>query len=350
MNWQMGGVLLGGILWGVLGDKRGRLSVLFASIALYSVANVANGFVHDVTMYAALRFVAGVGLAGELGAGITVVTETIPARLRSAATAIVASVGILGAVVGVFVAESQSWRHAYFVGGGLGVLLLLLRIGAFESGLFAKAKSAGVSRGNFFALFSSWSRFKRYACVILVAVPIWYVVGVLITFSPELGKAMGMQEAPNAGRAILFTYAALVAGDMSSGLLSHALKSRKLVLAIYLAITAVGIVVYFVSAPLSVDGFYAVCILLGVGTGYWAVFVTTAAEQFGTNLRATVTTTSPNFVRGMVVPITIAFRALKPHTGVPQAAIIVGVVVFVVAIAAWALLEESFGKDLDYLE
>jgi putative MFS transporter len=352
LNAQMGGLLVGGILWGVLGDKRGRLSVLFASIFLYSIANIANGFVDDVRVYAVLRFVAGVGLAGELGAGITIVSETIPKEMRSIATALVAGVGIAGAVFAAVVGDLTGWRAAYFVGGTLGLALLLLRLGAIESGLFAKAREAAVARGSFLALFTSWSRLRRYVCVILVAVPIWYAVGILVTFSPEIGKAMGLVDpnVPVPSRAILICYAALVFGDLASGLLSHVWKTRKRVLALFVALTGVAVVTYFVAGGNSLNMFYACCAFIGFATGYWAVFMSTAAEQFGTNLRATATTTAPNFVRGMVVPLTWTFKALKPGLGVVESAAATGAIVFVVAVVALVFLPETFGRELDFFE
>ena len=350
LNAQMGGLLLGGIIWGILGDRRGRLSVLFSSIALYSIANIANGFVHDVNSYALLRFVAGVGLAGELGAGITIVSETIPKEMRGIATTLVATVGIAGAICAAFVGDLTGWRTAYFVGGGLGIGLMLLRVGAFESGLYQRAMQATVSRGNFLLLFASGARLRRYLCVIFVAVPIWYVVGILVTFAPEIGKAMGMSEPPTASRAILFTYAGLVVGDLTSGLLSQALHSRRRALTVYFVLTIAAVAAYFSLASQSLDTFYGCCVGMGVATGYWAVFMTTAAEQFGTNLRATVTTTAPNFVRGMVVPLTWMFKWLKPELGVVEGAVVTGVAVFSTALVALVFIDETYGRDLDFYE
>jgi putative MFS transporter len=358
---QMGGLLLGGFLWGVLGDRRGRVSVLFASIFLYSAANLANAAVGlpalgldvdgHVRLYALLRFIAGVGLAGELGAGITLVAESLPKEQRGLGTTVVASVGIAGAVVAALVGDLTTWRVAYLIGGGLGVSLLLLRLGAFESGLFARAAEQGVSRGSLRMLFASKGRVRRLVCVVLVAVPIWYVVGILVTFAPEIGKALGVAPtAPVTARAIFWCYAGLIVGDLSSGLLSQALHSRKQVLGLYLVLTAIGVVLYFTMGRTSTTAFYGVCVFLGVATGYWAVFITTAAEQVGTNLRATVTTTAPNLVRGMVLPLTWMFRGLEPAAGVVGAALATGVVVWIAAIVALSLLDETYGRDLDFLE
>ncbi|MCS6799008.1 MAG: MFS transporter [Myxococcota bacterium] len=352
LNWQMGGMLVGGVLWGVLGDRIGRLPILFGSILVYSLANVANGFVQDIPTYAALRFIAGIGLAGELGGGITLVSELLSRHARGYGTTLVAAIGICGAVAASLVGDLFDWRTSYFIGGGLGLLLLLLRVGVYESGMFERTRASGVSRGNFLALFSTLSRARRYLAVVVVGVPIWYAVGILVMFSPEIGAAMGMPQSavPTASRAILWCYVGLAAGDLASGLLSQLLRSRKRALVVFLGITTVAIALYFGLAPLPLPAFYAICALLGFGTGYWAVFVTVAAEQFGTNLRATATTTAPNFVRGAVVPLTTGFRAFEPSLGTVGAALAVGVLALGLAVVALASLEETYGKDLDFVE
>lgn len=350
LDMQMLGMLLGGIAWGVLGDKRGRVSVLFGSILLYSLANIANGFVTSVGAYAALRFVAGAGLAGELGAGITLVSETMSREHRGYGTTVVATVGILGAVAAALVGDLFPWRVAFFVGGGLGLALLLLRVGAYESGMFEQVKKRAASRGNFLKLFSNGRRAIRYLSIILVGVPIWYGVAILMTLSPEIGKAMGMTELPNGGRAILFGYLGLAMGDFASGALSQMMRSRKKVLVGFVLLTAAAVALYFLVAARSLTVFYGVVTLLGFATGYWAVFVTVASEQFGTNMRATATTTAPNFVRGSVTLVNLLFRALKPQVGVVAAAASVGALTLVVALIALRGLEETFGRDLDFIE
>ena len=154
--------------------------------------------------YAALRFIAGVGLAGELGAGITLVSEILPKEVRGYGTTIVASVGIMGAVVAVLVGDAFDWRIAYIVGGVMGLALLVLRIGVFESGMFEGVKQTTVARGNFFALFANPARTRRYLSVVLVGLPIWYVIGILITFAPELGAARRRDaDAPGGARGAL---------------------------------------------------------------------------------------------------------------------------------------------------
>lgn len=350
LNMQMGGMLVGGILWGILGDKRGRLSVLFGSICLYSIANIANGFVQSIDHYAALRLLAGIGLAGELGAGITLVSEIMPKESRGYGTTIVATVGIMGAVAAALVGDLFEWRTSYFIGGGLGLALLLLRIGVYESGMFEAVKKSSVERGNFLRLFATKERAVRYLSVILIGVPIWYTVGILITFSPEIGKAMGMATAPTPRWAVMYTYIGLSIGDFVSGALSQVMKSRRRVVVIFLVQTALFVAAYFLFARASLVVFYGICVLLGFATGYWAVFVTIASEQFGTNIRATATTTAPNFVRGAVVPLTFAFQAGKGALGVQGSALAVGVVTMLIAFIALRSLGETFGKDLDYIE
>ena len=350
LNMQMGGMLVGGLIWGVLGDKRGRLSVLFGSIVMYSLANIANGFVQTVPQYAALRFIAGIGLAGELGAGITLVSEIMPSHTRGYGTMIVATVGILGAVVASLIGDAFDWRIAYFIGGGMGIALLVLRIGVAESGMFEGIKRTTAARGDFLSLIRSPKTRGKYVRVVLVGVPIWYVVGILITFSPEFGRTMGMATVPQAGRAVMFCYIGLAIGDFASGAASQLIKSRNRVVGAFLLMTTAFIAMYFAVAHVSLNVFYVVCLLLGVGAGYWAVFVTIASEQFGTNIRATATTTAPNFVRGAVVGLTLLFEGLRPALGIRGSAMLVGAIALTIAFVSLRGLEESYGKDLNYLE
>jgi MFS family permease len=350
LNMQMAGMLAGGVLWGVLGDKRGRVSVLFGSILLYSLANIANGFVATVGQYAVLRLVAGVGLAGELGAGVTLVTEVMSREKRGFGTTIIAGVGLLGAIVASLVGSLLAWQTAYFVGGGLGLGLLLLRVGLYESGMFESAKTRDVPRGDFLRLLSTGARARKYAAVILVGLPIWFTLSVLVGLSPEMAKAMGMPALPDPGRAVMYFYIGASLGDFGSGFLSQILRSRKKVLGLFIGLTALSIVAYFTVGRSSLAALYACAAALGATTGYWAVFVTVASEQFGTNLRATATTTAPNFVRGSVVPVTSVFQALRGPLGVVTSAALVAAATIAVAFGALLFIEESFGRDLDFVE
>jgi putative MFS transporter len=350
LNMQMLGMLIGGVLWGILGDKRGRLSVLFGSILMYSVANVLNGMVSTVDQYAWLRLVAGIGLAGELGAGITLVSEVLPRERRGFGTTIVAAVGICGAVLAAKIAEAFDWRTAFYIGGGLGLALLVLRISVFESEMFAAVKSRTRNRGNFFQLFRPVSRLRRYLACIFIGVPIWYVIGILITFSPEFAREMGAAAEINAGRAVMYSYIGLALGDLSSGLLSQLLRSRKKVVLIFLLLVAACVAIYLGLSNPAENAVYGLCLALGFASGYWAIFVTVAAEQFGTNLRATATTSVPNFVRGSVVPLTLLFASLKTRLGMMPAAWMVGAFALGIAFIGLSQLSETFSKDLDYLE
>jgi MFS transporter, putative metabolite:H+ symporter len=350
LNTQMAGMLLGGIIWGILGDKKGRVSVLFGSIFLYSIANIANAFVNDITSYALCRLFAGIGLAGELGAAVTLISEVLPKEVRGYGTAVVASLGVSGAIAAAIVGDLFDWKTAYVIGGVLGLALLLMRIKMFESGIYESIKNSEISKGNFLKIFTNKNRFLRYLNCILIGLPIWFVVGVLVTFSPEFGKVLGVTEPISAGKSIMFTYIGLIFGDFTSGFLSQYFKSRRKIIAVYIAFTFVVILVYLFSRNISLEMFYTICVLLGLAIGYWAVFVTIAAENFGTNLRSTVTTTVPNFIRGSVVPITLSFAFLRDSMGMIYAALLVGVLTVIIAAISLYNLDETFGKDLNFLE
>ncbi len=366
---QMYGLLLGGILWGMMGDRKGRLSVLFGSIVLYSIANIANGFVQTVNQYALARFIAGIGLAGELGAGITLVSELVPKEIRGKATSIVAGVGLTGAVAAYFVAHSfewmaqggntwaadmvtkgNDWRICYFIGGGLGLMLLLLRVSVFESGMYKNMEGAKVQKGNFLMFFTDGKRFKRYLLAILVGLPTWYVIGVLITFSKEFAERFGIKEKVDPGKAVMLAYVAISIGDVLIGFLSNWMHSRKKALYLFYAITIVSIIMYFFQYDGSATMMYGICMLMGFGTGFWALFVTMAAEHFGTNLRATAATTVPNMVRGSLPLILLLFTNLQPAFSYITAAAITGAIVMTLSTAAVLATEETFGKDLNFME
>jgi MFS family permease len=348
LNIQMIGMLVGGIFWGILGDKKGRISVLMGSILMYSLANILNGFAQNVQQYEILRFIAGVGLAGELGAGVTLISEIMGKRERGYGAMIVAGIGVLGAVAAAVVAGAVHWRTAYFIGGGMGLSLLILRIGVLESGMFENL-APHVSRGNFLLLFKSPKRLLRYLACILVGLPTWFVVGILITLSPELSREMGVVGV-TAGGAIMATYSGIAVGDFLSGWLSQVLQNRRKVIAMFLVLTAVLVIFYAQSRGLSLAEFYTLCFALGIAVGYWALFVINAAEQFGTNIRATVTTTAPNFVRGAVPLLTTSFLLASKSFGMLGAAQLVGLGSVVIATISLLILRETYGVDLDYIE
>jgi MFS transporter, putative metabolite:H+ symporter len=350
-NWQMIGMLIGGLIWGILGDKKGRVSVLFGSILMYSLANIANGMVGNIQQYIVCRFVAGVGLAGELGAGITLISETMHKDKRGVGTMIIVSFGALGAVAAALVGNHFSWQMAYFIGGGLGLVLLALRAGALESGMYKNiSKNLEVKKGNVLMLFTNMKRFLLYLQCITIGIPIWYMIGVLISLSPRFVQVENASSKDMLSQAVMFTYIGLSAGDVISGLLSQWLKSRKKVIYLYLFMSVVLVAFYLSQGQISMNAFRWNCFVLGLGTGYWALFVQVASENFGTNIRSTVTNTVPNFVRFSVVPISLSFKYLAEVSDAKNAAIVVGAVCLSLALVSLYFMKETFSKDLNYHE
>ena len=354
INWQMGGLLLGGILWGILGDKKGRLSVLFGSIILYSIANFITAYIGSVDQYAACRFFAGLGLAGELGAGITLVSELLPKNKRGIGTSLVAGIGLMGAVVAYFTYQfTEDWRLCYKIGGVLGILLLLLRVSVVESGMFKRARETNVARGNFISLFTNATRFRKYLLAILIGLPTWYVIGILVNQSDRFAKDFYGANAVDSGRSIMFAYIGISIGDILIGLVSQQLRSRKKALLIFYLLTVVCLVAFFSPFNRNDTNMYLISGLLGFSTGFWAIFVTMGAEQFGTNLRATAATTVPNMVRGSLPLINLLFLDLFQkgwHWSITKSGMITGVIVMAITFIAFYFTEETFHKDLNYLE
>lgn len=354
INWQMIGLLIGGVLWGTIGDKKGRLSVLFGSIALYSVANFITGYVQTVDQYAMLRFLAGIGLAGELGAGITLVSELLPKEKRGVGTSLVAGIGLFGAVFAYFIFRfTNDWRICYKIGGVLGIGLLLLRISVAESGMFAKAKESGVVRGNFLMFFTNGERFKKYILAILIGLPTWYVIGILVNLSNRFAGELYGANQIESGRAIMYAYVGIALGDIAIGLVSQAFKSRKKALISFYLLSILGLTFFFSSANNSDATMYAVCGYLGFSTGFWAIFVTMGAEQFGTNLRATAATTIPNMVRGALPLINWMFLDIFQKTwgwNITQSGMVTGTIVMGITLIAFYFTKETFHKDLNYTE
>lgn len=356
-NYQLIGMLLGGILWGILGDKKGRKSVLFASIIIYSLANFFNGMVNNLSIYALLRFIAGIGLAGELGIGVTLVSESLPIEKRGYGTTIIATFGALGALSAPLIyklatqlnLQIEPWRIAYYVGGLMGFLLLFLRMGVMESDIFKNIKYLS-NKGNFFQLFTNPNLFRKYIFCIFLGLPVWYLISILTLVAPEMAVALNVKGKITGGDAIFYMYLGLSIGDIACGLLSQLLKSRKKAIYIYLSAAMAMAFLYLKTNGLETNTFYLLCFALGLFAGYWALFVTVASEQFGTNLRATATTTIPNFVRGTVIIINMAFLALSKNYGLVNSALIIGVICFSLAFISNNNLKESFHNDLDYVE
>ena len=338
INIQMVGMLIGGFVWGIIGDKMGRLSVLFGSIILYSLATFANAYATNFEMYLLLRFLAGIGLAGELGAAITLVTEQMPQKYRG--------IGPAGAYIG----GQYSWQFTYQLGGGLGLLLLILRLGVLESGLFNQMKDKTTTRGDLRLLFKNKAYIKKYVSICVLGFPVWFVNGVVMTFTPEIGKAWGMDPIPSVSAVFTYYFIGLAFGDLTGGFVSQYLQSRKKAIRLYLTLYTLGTIAFFAFANQSLTLYYGLLLFLGFCVGYSIVLLTLAAEQYGTNIRATVTTSSLNVLRATVIPQTLLFGFLNPYIGTVNAAIVVGILA--IAIAFWGLsnLEETFHKDLDYTE
>jgi MFS family permease len=352
LSMQMAGMLLGGIVWGVLGDKRGRLSILFLTILLYSVANIANGFITTIEQYSWLRFLAGFGLSGELGIGVTLVSEVMSSEKRGLGASIVSGIGIVGAVFAFLVAERFNWRTAYWTGGGLGLLLLILRIAVFESGMYEKTRSQQISKGNFFALFTAKKRFRKFLFATLLALPTWYTVSVLAINAPSFAsEALHISGTIKGSTSVMLHYIGASLGSFLFGYLSMRFRSRKKAIILATSTIAVFTAVYFSLSGAQAFWFYLVLFLLGIPMGgLWATFVAAASEQFGTNMRATVTTTAPNFVRGGTILITYMLGALTPVVGLWSSGVIVGILFIGIALLSVFLTEETYGKDLDYVE
>lgn len=350
LNWQMVGLMIGGILWGVLGDRIGRMKVLFGSILIYSLGNIANGFVQDVTQYNWLRFITGIGLAGELGAGITLVSEVLSKEKRGIGTSLVAGIGLTGCVVAYFISKELDWRICYYIGGGLGLLLLFLRVGVLESGMFKEMKDENIQKGNFFMFFTNGYRLNKYLKCILIGLPTWFVIGILVNLSNKFSVNMKINGTIESDKSIMLAYVGIALGDIAIGFLSQYLKSRKKALFIFYFLAVLSFIYYFNLHEANAYQMYMACFLLGFSTGFWAIFVTIAAESFGTNLRATAATTVPNMVRGALPLITMLFVFLQKFYTFNHAGIITGIFVFIIAIIAAFLIEETFSKDLNYYE
>jgi MFS transporter, putative metabolite:H+ symporter len=350
-NWQMAGMLIGGFLWGIVGDKYGRLKVLFGSIILYSVFTLLNAFVTDITQYSVCRFLAGLGLAGELGAGITLVSEQMKKEKRGLGPAVIAGFGVLGAIVAVIVGKSFDWKTVYIVGGILGFLLLLLRIGVVESGLFKIAKNINVERGNFLIVLKNKSHLKKFICILLVGIPGWFVNGVMMQLSNFISKSMGMNPLPDKGKVIIYFFVALSLGDVLGGLVSQWLKSRKKSIYIFLTVHAIMQVLFFTVAKTSVQLYYIIFAGLGVTVGFVIQLFTLAAEQFGTNIRTLVTSSGLNLVRGWVIPTSLLFNWLSESLHIIEwkSAAIIAFSVVIISFLALTQLEETFDNNLEFV-
>ena len=355
ISWQMLGLTIGGIIWGIIGDKKGRKNVLFGSICLYSLATIANGFVTNIDQYTLLRFIAGLGLAGELGASITLTSELLPKEKRGIAAAIIATSGVMGTVTAYFVhyLSNENWRLCYFIGGAMGIALLFLRVSVLDSKMYDTAKNAQVKMGNFLMILMNRERFFRYLRAITIGLPVWYVIGLLISFSDEFATRFGIVNFDQP-KALMLQYVALVFGDMGAGFLSNYIKSRKKTLLIFYGILSFFFILFFaLKGGGSAFNMYLLCMGLGFGSGISVLYITMSAEQFGTNLRATAAISIPNLVRGFLPLILLLFKFLRGNSMLNNyvtAAWVTGVIVLAIGLISVFFTHETFGKDLDFIE
>lgn len=355
ISWQMIGLTIGGILWGMLGDKKGRKNVLFGSILLYSLATIANGFVTDINQYTWLRFIAGLGLAGELGASITLTSELLPKEKRGIAATIIATSGVMGTITAYFVynLSGEDWRLCYFIGGGMGLALLFLRVRVLESGMYDKVKTSTVQLGNFLMLITNRERFFRYLRSIVIGLPVWYVIGILISFSDEFATRFGIKNFDQP-KALMLQYVALAFGDLAAGFISNFIKSRKKTLLLYYGILSTFIFLFFaLKGGGSATNMYLLCMGLGFGSGLSVLYITMSAEQFGTNLRATAAISVPNLVRGFLPLMILLFQFLRNKIFISDyitAAWVTGLIVIIAGFISALYTKETFGKDLNFVE
>jgi MFS transporter, putative metabolite:H+ symporter len=350
INAQMAGMLIGGFLWGIIGDKKGRLSVLFGSIIMYSLCTFLNGFAVNFEQYFILRFLAGVGLAGELGAGIALVSEQIKKEMRGYGVAFIGSLGMFGAVLGAYVGGNYDWRIAYYFGGILGFMLLFLRMGVVESGMFKNIENQSVRKGDLRLLFFNRRNLIKYLSIIIVGVPGWFITGILITFTPEISRDMGMTETPAVATVLMIMFTCFAFGDVLIGLLSQYLKSRKKAIYTFMALYVLMCLLYFTIGKQSTTIYYTIFVGFGISAGYTITLLTLAAEQFGTNVRTLVGSSAVNLIRASTIPLTLSFQILRGPFGITKSAILIGIGVVVLAFWAMTNLEETFGKDLDFVE
>ncbi|MBI3441231.1 MAG: MFS transporter [Proteobacteria bacterium] len=348
LNWQVTGTLFGGIFWGTLGDKLGRKRALLGSILMYSLGQFANAFVHSVPVYAAVRFVVGFGIAGEVGLGATLVGEVVRTSKRTYSLACFTAIGLLGVVSASLSIELVSWRITCLLGGAGGLVLLFLRHRLFESPLFDALAIEKERRGRFWQILLYRTLLRKWLCCIFILAPNFFITGFLLTLAPEFAKAAGiaMPIKANIALALYFTFA--VAGDFMSAYLSERWRSRRRVLFIFMSANTALALVYLFLTPHEPQFFYVLCAIFGF-FNLWAISTTVAIEQMKTGLRATTTTSSMNFARACLVLINLGFIALKPH-GTAEAALMVGALFFTMGFAAIYYLDETYGRPLSDTE
>lgn len=348
LNYQLVGLMIGGVMWGVIADKYGRKKALFGSILIYSFANIANGYINSVNMYYWLRIIAGFGLAGELGVGISLITENVAKERRTISTAIVSFFGMLGASTGGWFGSIFEWQNCFLIGGFAGLLLLLLRLKVEESVMFNEIKDKNVSKGNIWMIIKNPKTLLTYFFCTLAGAASILFIGVFIQSTPELGKLFNLNI--TAGIALIWYYLGASVSEIIAGLLSKLLKERKAPIYIFYAISLLAITNFCVNVPNSPYFFYLNCLFLGFGLGWWSQLITLSAELFGINVRATAATSIPTFARAWNIPFSNIFKQNIPNLGIVNSAFGIGVIVVSLAIISITMVKETFENDANFIE
>jgi MFS transporter, putative metabolite:H+ symporter len=350
LNFQMAGLILGGFLFGILADKLGRLKVLFASILLYSVANIANAFVTTVPAFAGARFFAGIGLAGELGVALSWISESLERRQRTIATMIVSAIGLFGGIAAALVGSVCHWKTSYIIGGVMGLILLVLRISVKESKIFIKNQFKDIKRGDLIELFGSRKQLYKYLLCVFAGAPAVVFINLYITLTPEFALAFGITEPVSVSTAIMVYLMVFAVSDILCGFLSKLMQKRKGPLLIYACMQIFATAYFLLAPPDTAMGYYYRCAFLGFSIGYWGILITNSVEQFGTNIRATVATSTPNLIRGLTIPASLIFTNLIPAYGLVRSGAIVGFSLIVISIISILLLKDKFENNLNFTE
>lgn len=349
-NYQMAGLIAGGFIFGMLADKLGRVRVLFASILLYSFANLGNAFVTTVPVFAAFRFIAGLGLAGELGIALSWISESLQRNQRTIATMIVSAIGLCGGITAAIVSSLLHWQTSYIIGGLMGLLLLGFRITVQESELYKKTKHESLQKGNLIQLFSNKSQMARFTLCVLSGAPSFIFMSIYVTLAPEFATAFNITGKISVSHAIMVYLIAFTVSDILCGLLSRMLQQRKAALLIYVMIQTLAVGFFFLVPPITSTDLYMRCVFLGFSVGYWGILITNSLEQFGTNIRATVATSTSNLIRGITIPATIVFSLVASSLGIIASGMIIGFSLIAISVISILLLEDKFENDLNFAE
>lgn len=353
---QSAGILLGGIIFGVYSDKKGRKKALYYSIAIYSIANILNGLLSASvpfvgTVYCILRFICGFALAAELSIGIVMISETMKAKHRGYGTMIVVSFGILGAVLAAVLFEfiGIHWQTLYLIGGIAGVLLLIFRFSVKETNPFLDLENQESERGSWVMIFKNRRLLKILFNAILLGFPIYFFISIPIKFATDYGKELGLTIKGTIP--IIVFYIAMSVSDIIANYLCQLFENRKKVLYFYLGLCTISVFLLHFYPPTTPEQyFYLFSPLMGFASGYWALLITFTNEQIGTNIRSTYTTAVPNVVRSLFIPIQLLLTVLQPTFGTSTSVFYIGVLAVILALLGLYSLKETWGKNLKFID